>query len=89
MRVQARGGLVEEEHVRLADEGRRERHALLLTAREAPNRGAVERINAQAVRELFNRVGVGVHACDVLEQRDGVHGVGQAAILEHDADLGA
>ena len=41
------------------------------------------------MRELFNRVGVGVHACDVLEQRDGVHGVGQAAVLKHDADLGA
>ena len=89
MRIQARGGLVKEEHVRAADEGGGEGDALLLTTRETANRGAVEGINAEAFCKLFDRVRVGVHGRDVLEQRDGVHGVGQAAVLEHNADLGA
>ena len=89
MRIQARGGLVEEEHVRAADEGGSKGDTLLLTAREAANRGAVEGINAQAFCKLFDRVRVGVHGGDVFQQRDGVHGVGQAAVLEHNADLGA
>ena len=89
LRIQARGRLVEEEHVRAADEGGGEGDALLLTTRETANRGAVESINAEAFCELFDRVRVGVHGRNMLEQRDGVHGVGQAAVLEHNADLGA
>ena len=67
LRVQARRGLVEEEHVRAADEGGGEGDALLLTTREAANRGAVEGINAEAFCKLFDRVRVGVHGRDVLE----------------------
>ena len=89
LRVQTRGGLVEEEHVRAADEGCGEGDALLLTTREAANRGAVKSVNAQAFHELFDRVRVGVHGRDVLKQRNRMHGVGQAAVLEHNADLGA
>ena len=71
LRIQARGGLVEEEHVRATDEGGGEGDTLLLTTREAANRGAVEGINAEAFCELFDRVRVGVHGRNMLEQRDG------------------
>ena len=67
LRIQACGGLVEEEHVRAADEGGGKGDALLLTTREAANRGAVEGINAEAFCKLFDRVRVGVHGGDVLE----------------------
>ena len=89
LRIQARGGLVEEEHVRAADEGGGKGDALFLTTRETANRGAVKSVNAEAFCELFDRVRVGVHGRDVLKQRNRVHGVGQTAILEHNADLGA
>ena len=65
--VQARGGLVEEEHVRAADEGGSKGDTLLLTTREAANRGAVEGINTEAFCELVDRIRVGVHGRDVLE----------------------
>ena len=65
--IQTRGGLVEEEHIRASNEGGGEGDTLLLTTREAANRGAVEGINAEAFCKLFNRVRVGVHGRDVLE----------------------
>ena len=84
--VQARGGLVQEDQFRPADQCQRQRQALLLAAREAPVGGLGRALEADQLHEPPRVVGVFVVAGGEVEHLfDGDAGVGAAA-LEHDAD---
>ena len=87
--VDARRRLVEEGHLRPADQGQGEGEPLLLAARQvAPGRGG-DGAQADEVEQFVRRHGVGVVAGEEVEDAARPeHGV-DAAALEHDADAAA
>ena len=84
--VQARGRLVEEDEFGPADDGHREREALLLAAGEPAVGGAAATIEPQALDERVHVERVGVQLGHVAQHLVGAGAGVDAAGLEHDAD---
>ena len=86
--IQARAGLVQEQHFRVADKGSGEGEPLLLAAGEPADTGPAESVNAEALHEFIHRLGIAVHPGDVAEERQGTGRRREAAFLEHHAYAG-
>ena len=88
-RIHPRGRLVEEQEAGSADQRRRERQALRLTAGEAADRGAGGVAEADDVEQALRVVGVVVERGVEAQQLQRLEPRVEAALLEHDPDLGA
>ena len=89
MRVEAGCWLVEEEHLRAAEQGGGEGEPLLLASRQAPDRGAGEVGHPQPACGGGDIGRGGVEAAEGDRATASACSPGQAAGLQHDAHAGA
>ncbi|MCY1233028.1 hypothetical protein D9M72_455460 [compost metagenome] len=88
LRIQPGARLVQEEDLGVSHQGRREGQPLPLAAREAPDRGPAESVNAKASDQIIHRPWILVHSGDMLQQGDGTGRRRQPAVLQHHANAG-
>ncbi len=85
-RVQAGGELVQDRHLRVADQRERDRQPLLLPAGELREVGLALLDETQALEQLTGIVRLGVEAGVQVEGLDDAHLVRQPGLLQLDAD---
>ena len=89
LRVQSGAGLVQEQDLGIADEGRCQGQPLLLAAGEPAHRRPGEGIDAEPFNEFVNGTRAGVHPGNVAQERNGPGRRREPAVLKHHANTGA